>query len=188
MPMVSGHGWGSLYVLQNNGQGAGPSRLTKSVEFDDWIVNSENVHLEMEHELEPAERMAIFEGMHNIHPPAKLDAPNPRGAKLVRCREQVALLADRLRGLCCSQSTTLRCVRDANRSGQFVYYLRSGKIDPETCDSIVESLAKLPRGILLRLSYEIEWITDNVGGARLVFELDLERSEAYLSQLRSRRE
>jgi hypothetical protein len=168
MPILEGGSFGSFLIMQKHqGTGALRKRLTKSVGFSDFIAGSKDVSVFMEPEFTVAEKLAIFEGMKNVHPPAPLLPPTGNSPKKARCDREISALVKRAYPL----------VRTSRADGaidavQQVYYLRSGKVDRETLDRVFEWLSSLPPGMLLGLDVHDEWVTDEVGGYRLVVRIE----------------
>lgn len=163
VPIIEGGSFGSFLIMQkHSGTGALRKRLTKSVGFSEFLADGKDVSVFMEPELTEAEKLSIFEGMKNIHPPVPLAPPSPGSPKKQRCEKEMDLFKSRIKPL-------VKPPLEAGlKAASQVYYLRSGKVDRETMNHIYEWLTSLPPGMLLKVDIHDEWVTDDVGGYRLV--------------------
>lgn len=172
VPITEGASFGSFLIMQRHpGSGKLSKKLTKSVGFGDFISDGQDVVVYMEPELTAAEKASIFEGMKNIHPPVPLEAPGmERGGKSDRCDQMVSDMMYEIRSLVKKIPQHSAPARPAEQT----YYLRSGKVDQKTCGQIVDFLRSVPDGMLLSVDAFAEWVTDEVGGYRLVMKLNEE--------------
>lgn len=184
-PILAGGSFGSFLILQRRpnvperAQLPLSQQVTKSVSFSDFISNKPNVCMLMEAELTAAEQQAIFEGMHNIHPPVPLLPPStPAAARQTKCRELIETQFRR------RVNPVLQTVIDDRELMTQIYYWRSGSITAELCRKVATFLNTLPAGMLQKYELKEEWVTDDVGGYRLAVSV----SRAHVDRLWSQNE
>lgn len=172
IPIMEGGSFGSFLIMHRDKTVSDRlsmrKRLTKSASFSEFIMDSKEVVILIEPELTEAEKLAVFEGLKDIHPPVPLDAPSsPPAPKQAACEKIIADFAKKARDLIKTFG-----VRYKGPITEQAYYWRSGKIDPKTSRQVLRFLTDMPTGMLVDFEIQTEWITDEVGGYRLLLSLN----------------
>lgn len=158
------------------------STYTKSVPLDDFLAKDERVSLLMEDPLHRAEIESAYSILKDVHPPVDLVAAKPDSPKRVECDRLLSEIFKEEKYFSLQQPLAGPEAVDPPIAGapqwvEIVFFLRSGTVTEAALVAIRQVLNEsFTDGLVRKVLAYPEWITPDVGGYRLVLEVDSKRA------------